>query len=115
MSYTSDTKFQCGKETCAYIFLNLIKFSPKFLKDDSLLLKGFIHEINELEVSMLLRSYGFSDLANIVLYRHTKASRSLLESKPSNDYTFDIHLVSHLLSPYGYCCLIGIKENTLEW
>jgi len=112
MSYTSDTKFQRGKETCAYVLPNLIKFSPKYLKDDSLFLKGFIHEINEIEVSMLLRSHGFSDLINITL---DKKGFQLLESNNLSDFFIYSLLVSHLLSPYGYGCLIGIKENPLEW
>jgi len=115
MSYTSDTKFQRGKETCAYVFPNLIKFSPKYLKDGevaSLFLKGFIHEINEIEVSMLLKSHGFSDLIHITL---DKEAFQLLESNNLSDFFIYSLLVSHLLSPYGYGCLIGIKENTLEW
>lgn len=117
MSYSSDTEFLRGEETCAFVYLNRIMFSPKYFKDESLFLKAFIHEINEIEVSMLLKSHGFSDLANIVLIWNEDLA-NLLESKHSDndyDFDFDTFLVTHLLSPYGYRCLIGIEENELEW
>jgi len=113
MGFTSDTKFLYGRETCAFLRTNKIMFDDRFLKDGkagALFLKAFIHEINEIEVSKLLISHGFSDLVALSLGRE---AIELLES--NNIIDFSYQLVSHLLSPYGYKCLIGIKENALEW
>lgn len=75
-------------------------------------LGDYIHEINEAELSQLLcREFGIAS-NNWVIELNSVKWHTLLESKTSYRPR---HSVTHLMSPYGYNCLIGKNENPLEW
>jgi len=93
--------------TLSYCF-NYAKI--ELIKRDTQDLGSIVHEINELEVSMLLKEIGGMILGESTI-ELTDEIKELLEYKEKLNYIKGS--LSHLISPYGDNCLIGWKK--LKW
>lgn len=113
MGVSSKTRFYLGYKSYADINvitkIGHIVISKKDIKD----LSCYIHEINEIETSVILEKIkkGCGNKMINVKKKYFK----LLESRKRLRLNTKQSYVSHLISPYGFNCLIGCRENLLEW
>lgn len=113
MGISSEIKFALGDQWEILTFCREIRIPIDELED----LASIIHEINELELTAILGEMGLDIALSFDNDHIIETLETLLESKVSwyellEQCGVDI---SHIISPYGYCTLIGFNENKVEW
>ena len=109
-----DLKFELGEEWLAFPYTRRITIPIDEIED----LASLIHEINELEIQEVLESMGFSgweyfEITANIIKMFDQFCKVTDTFKLAQDYTsIDI---THILSPYGFCSLIGHVNSKLKW